>query len=285
MIRPLFTAVALVALASSSSLAQVWPDDPWTDLRVVSVTSTYQNGRTAILNGDTLYSFGTRNASLGGNPDGFLQIFDRRERGWVPRPRMLNPGSLVSSNFGFAADVRGDLVAVGAPDNRPSAVPGESVPFLGPMGYVRIMRVAPDGLSWSPEALLFNPDSPPSELPFYGSSVQFLADDLLAVGAPREDVDGVNAAGAVHLFRPEDGEWVHHQRITPRFDDIRVFGWRLKYASGDLIVASGRAPNVRPLVSILREGMDGQWEHVQRIEWPDGDSAPRLDAHADLLAL
>jgi hypothetical protein len=278
--------LVLATLASIASAQGVWPDDPWTDLRVVSVTSSFQNGRTVILDGDVLYSFGARFRAPGDNDsDGFLQIYDRATLGWARRPRMVNPGQFASRNFGLAADERNGLVAVGAPNDQLSKVEGEQFPAPTYYGYVRLMRLAPDGMSWSPEQLLVNLDVPGPEQPFFGGAVRFLADDLLAVGSPREDINGVNAAGAVHIYRFDGAEWVHHQRLTVDPAEGPVFGWRMGFASGDLLVAAAGGSSFNTAVYVFRENAQGEWAQAQRIPWTDADTGVNFDTDDDLMVL
>lgn len=285
MFRSTLAALTLAALSSATLAQGVWPDDPWTDLRAVSVTSSFANGRTVILDADVLYSFGLRNRTPGDDDtaDGFLQIYDRTTRGWLRRPRMVNPGIQASRNFGLAADIRGDLVAVGSPDDRPSSVPGEKSPLS--YGYVRLMRLAPDGQSWSPEQLLVNADVPGPDQPFFGGAVRFLADDLLAVGSPREAIDGVVFAGAVHLYRFNGAEWAHAQRLTVDPDQGRVFGRKIQYSAGDLIITASGGKDFNTAVYIFRENEQGDWVQVQRIPWPDGGLNGQIDAFDDTLVL
>lgn len=280
--RPLVFA-AILAVASPSYAQGVWPEDPWTDLRVVSVTSSQQNGRNVILDDDVLHSFGTRNRTPGGdNADGFLQIYDRATRGWVARPRMLNPGFVTSPNFGLAADIRNDLIAVGAPDDQLSPVPGENFPAPFRYGYVRLMRIAPDGQSWSPEQLIANTES---GRPFFGFAVRFLSDDLLAIGSPREDINNGDASGAVHLYRFDGVEWARTQTLTVDPSEGRVFGWRIEFASGDLLIAAAGDAGFNAAVYVFRENDDGQWSQAQRIAWTDADPAARFDADNDVMIL
>ena len=283
MFRTTLAALTLAALSSATLAQGVWPDDPWTDLRVVSVTSSYDNGRTVILDGDVLYSFGARNRTPGDDDtDGFLQIFDRTTGGWVARPRMFNPGGHASRHFGLAADLRNGVIAVGSPDDQISEVEGKYFPPPFHYGYVRLMRLAPDGQSWAPGPIIVN--TQPGR-PFFGGAVKFLADDLLAVGSPREDINGVDAAGAVHIYRFDGAEWVHHQRLTVDPNEGPVFGWQMEFTSGDLLISSSGGSDFNTAVYVFRENAQGEWTQTQRIPWTDADPAARFDAYNDVMVL
>lgn len=278
------------AILTTSGAHAGWPDEPWTDVRVVTATSSWSNGRGVMLDADRVYFIGRFNRVAGrpSTQDGFLQVYHRTPRGWLRGERLVNPGIFGAPTFGDAYDRRDNLIAIGAPGSQLSLLPDEVFPHPRPVGFVRLMLLAPDAESWEPEQLLANVDIPGPTDTGFGAAVAFLSDSLLAIGAPTQAINATPDAGAVHLFALDDNDaWTPIAVLTS--DDpfpSERFGHRLAASSGELLVYSPGAPGRDPSVTVFAQDGQGAWTQRQSLAtFTTRDSFARMHASENRFAL
>jgi len=120
--------------------------------------------------------------------------------------------------FGNCIDAHSEFVAIGAPL--------QDQPLLD-SGAVHIYRWSGDVLE--PMEVLVS--GSPQTSGWFGSSVQFLDDDLLAVGAP-----GEGSSGLVEFFQLDGGRWIFKARhFSPRSTYSR-FGFAISSIGRDLFI-------------------------------------------------
>lgn len=189
-----------------------------------------RNVGTALALGGDLLAVGVSPPILDPGAVQAVYVYRRAGTGWRQEARL--------SHDGFALALRGDLLAVGAPRD-PSPV---SPPLPGSGGSVSVDQRRHDGLGWSGLAVLAG-DQEGEE---FGSSLAFLDDDTLAIGAPAY-VSPVGQAGAVAIYqRGESGEggWT---RVALLFGDQagERFGAAVAGRDGFLAVGAPGAGQVK----------------------------------------
>lgn len=143
-------------------------------------------------------------------------------------------------NFGFSVAIDREALAVGAPGHGAMESTEPQVAQTNNIG--RVYLFTREGTVWRRQDV-FEPDCEPncqeSEIQF-GRAVA-LSGDVLAAGAPEEDVEGQKAAGKVYLFqRADGGTWSELGDPLTAADDENVrdgakFGFSLGL-DGDLLV-------------------------------------------------
>ena len=169
----------------------------------------------------------------------------------------LQPADLPEgAGYGTSLDIEDDLLAVGAPGEAISLIPGTGVPNLQP-GFVYLF--GGDSGTWTPLVRLESPEAVPASM---GTSVAISHREVFA-GAPL----GGQLSGAVYHFiwtyEGPGGRWTHAHTIQPVTPEAASgFGMAVA-ASGDDVVAG------TPLVGggigggfAFRRDDSGQWREV-----------------------
>ncbi|HEX3135144.1 MAG TPA: S8 family serine peptidase, partial [Planctomycetota bacterium] len=129
---------------------------------------------------------------------GSLKIFERTAGTWTQAFR-LNGGSEFQ-RLGWSVQVHGERVVAGAPRS-----------LLGVQDAGAAIMVERQGGIWSGMSVITASERQSGDA--FGMSVD-LDEQTLAVGAPGDDSLAADA-GAVHLFREEDGSWGEYHRLDP----------------------------------------------------------------------
>lgn len=117
---------------------------------------------------------------------------------WVFRQK-LQPVSLKATfAFGATIAIRGDTLAIGAPNSDAGVLDG---------GAVYLYQAGVDG--WEESQVVTAPDIEAKDS--FGGGIALSRNWLLA-SSPLDDDLGMEA-GAVHVFRRESGRWMHHQKL------------------------------------------------------------------------
>ena len=133
---------------------------------------------------------------------------------------------------------------------------------------------APAKLSFPAPEMLSNGDG-------FGTSVS-MAFDLLAVGAPGDDVEG-DDVGAVHLFEPDGDDWatVRALRPTDPFEDEEEYGAAVALADDVLVVGApafrATGGDLAGLVFLYRDSGD-DWDEEIVFEPPTPHPGARFGA-------
>jgi len=128
--------------------------------------------------------------------------------------------------FGNCIGVHSEFVAIGSPlQDQP----------LVDCGAVHIYRWSNDVLE--PMELLIS--GSPEKNGWFGSTVQFLDDDLLLVGAP-----GAGDSGLVEIFQLDEGRWKFKNRYLPPRSTFSRFGFAIASIGSDLFIGEkSRGPS------------------------------------------
>lgn len=134
---------------------------------------------------------------------------------------LANPSTQFGGAFGWAVEISGNLLVVTAPS--------EDVNGIHSAGRVYVFNAETGALL---ETIV---SSGPQDLGDFGRSVD-LADGLLAVGAPFETVDGLQA-GRVHVFDVETGSEIMIL-VSPNPEVNGIFGAKVDVSNGRIIVGA-----------------------------------------------
>jgi hypothetical protein len=175
---------------------------------------------------------------------GSAEVFVRRNGMWKFLQR-LQPSTLdENANFGFAAAVRGNRIAIGAPRTHPLFSTAETPP-----GEVYVFEVEGDVVK---QAALLRAANPRPRDSFGGAVA--LSDTILAVGALGDSsgargIGGdssrtdVRESGAVYLFAPTPEGWVSSAYVKPHNpDEGAAFGWAIAM-EGDTLAVTAKLEN------------------------------------------
>lgn len=128
--------------------------------------------------------------------------------------------------FGNDISAHAEFVAIGAPL--------QDQPLLD-CGAVHIYRWS-DGVLEPMEMLI---SGSPEANGWFGSTVQFLDDDLLLVGAP-----GAGGSGLVEIFQLDEGRWKFKNRYFPPHSTFSRFGFAIASIGSDLFIGEkSRGPS------------------------------------------
>ena len=232
--------------APTSGVAFVYQRQPvgtnnwaeWRQLQPATLQTNDRFGRSVAISED-LIAVGAINNGTGTVRTGAVYLFGRHEGGsnnWGEVARIAPTGITSAIQFGFAVDLDGDLLAVGAPLASLSGAPqAQGAVFLfgrnegGSNNWGEVARRVPS------DAGITNSD--------FGWSVA-LSGDRLVVGAPRLNVslaDTNREGGAFSLLRDEGGsnQWGVAQRLVPGVNAQTLeFGWSASMQSNLLAVGS-----------------------------------------------
>ena len=182
-----------------------------------------------------------------------VRVYVRAPDGTWSAAGSLEAGELrANARYGAAMAVRGGLAAVGAPGQ-------------GGSGTVYVFARGADG-AWSREAVLDSPALGGGA--GLGSSVLFIGDDELAVGAPSAD----GSVGRVVLFaRGAGGGWAEAATLLPGDPGPgQRFGTALAAAGDELIVGAPGAEDGRGRVdAFTRANANGEWRAAHAFS-PEG---------------
>ncbi|WP_198683609.1 FG-GAP repeat protein [Peristeroidobacter agariperforans] len=210
---------------------------------------------------------------------GAVYVYRRVSTGWQLEAKLEPPAARGYDFFGsdVALSNSGNVLVVGAQYegyDAPSQDAGPGSAFV----YKRRSGV------WTQESLLRASRAQDSSS--FGKTVEVSsAGDVIAVGAPYEDVDSEGAAqraaGAVYVFKKQAGAWAEQQAVTapaPQSDDW--FGWGLRLSEDGRTLAvlaaeqnadtedweNGGWPNRANTVYLFQRGNEGAWNVSAQFE-------------------
>ncbi|QDU69690.1 FG-GAP repeat protein [Engelhardtia mirabilis] len=144
-------------------------------------------GSSVALEGDTAV-VGTPRRNLPGAPDaGTVLVYRRDGAAWSQEAALTASDAEAGDSFGHRVALHGDLLAVGA------AQDDHAGGFDAGSAYL----LRREGSAWTELTKFTASDASDSEN--YGSIVA-VADDLVLVGAPHDDIDGLVHAGSVYAY-------------------------------------------------------------------------------------
>jgi len=133
---------------------------------------------------------------------------------------LLSPNTQSGGAFGWSVEVSGDIIAVSAPDDTVNGIQGAGRVYIFDAMTGSLLDTL---VSSSPQGGTF------------GRAVD-LADGLLAVGAPFESVNGVQA-GRVHIFDVRTGSEIT-TLVSPNPEANGIFGAKIEMSGNHIIVGA-----------------------------------------------
>lgn len=213
-----------------------------------------------------------------GSADGSVHAFGDSRRGWrrVQRFQWTDPKS--PDRFGAALAVGGARLAVARDRSDEAGIDA---------GGVAIFRKV--GAHWRHEADLVAPDGEAADE--FGTCLA-VAGDSVAIGAPRDDRDGIHDAGSVSVFTVRDGVWSRDALIAAPTPAASGWFGNAVALSGPLLAIGAYGDDARGMNAgaafVWRRGAEG-WKAEVRLEAEDGAAGDwfgfALDLHDDLLAV
>ncbi|HXU46461.1 MAG TPA: hypothetical protein VN783_13115 [Thermoanaerobaculia bacterium] len=190
-----------------------------------------QLGFALALAGSTLVAGAPLGDAPGAADSGAVYVFSRPGSSWTaasPQVELTGPNAHRGDQFGQAAALSGDRIAVGAPSRTGAGSLSGAV-------YVFVRN----GGSWALEAEIADPDA----LPLDGFGFALALDgDTLAVGAPFADAPGRGNSGAVHVFTRQGSSWIRRARIAdPEGRSGDELGNAVALSGGTLVAGARRA--------------------------------------------
>jgi hypothetical protein len=194
----------------------------------------------------------------GGADVGAVYVFRSNGRSWPLEVELTPSDVTTNSEFGSAVGLAQDVIVVGAPGDGTAGLVS---------GAVYVYRR--EGFLWHEWAKLLPPEPAGGER--FGASVA-IHGDRIVVGAHQDNEHGFGA-GAAHIFRVDDDQWVHERRIVPTdAGSGKNFGWSVALSDGRALIGS-RFDNPRGPASgsaYLFQRTEEGWHQEAKIVPDDG---------------
>ncbi len=158
-----------------------------------------------------------------GMDSGSAYVFEFDGRRWLQASKLLAVDGKAEDHFGFAVDVSGNTILVGAKFDDDK---GENA------GAAYVFRFQQTKLLASDGAVRDN----------FGVSVA-LDGDVALIGASRDDDNGMNS-GSAYVFRFGDGKWRQEQKLLPSDGEYEEYFGRAVALFGDLAVVGADGDDV-----------------------------------------
>ncbi len=190
-------------------------------------------GRAVAIDGNTMVVGAYRDSIGTNNWDGSAYVFTTSDGGltWVEQQKLTVAGSADSDFFGYAADISGDTIVVGAYNHDESAGNEQGAAYV----FTR------SGSTWTQQQKLLASDAAPNDQ--FGIDVA-VDGAKIVVGAWRENALGTES-GSAYVFTTADGgaTWTEQQKLTASDGaDDNFFGHGVDI-DGDSIVAGAYSWN------------------------------------------
>jgi len=189
---------------------------------------------------------------------GSVYVFRESARVLSQEQKIGADDGVAGDGFGSSLDVHGDVLVVGSSGHDAAGLDA---------GTAYVYRY--NGSSWSQETKLQAPDAAPGDL--FGISVG-LYDNLIAVGASREDSSGTDS-GSVYTFRHDGATWVFEQKLVAEDGFDYDFLGRAVDVADSLIIAGAWGENLPGLLNVGSAYIwryDGlEWSQEARLEADD----------------
>ncbi len=193
---------------------------------------------------------------------------------WVQEQKLTASDAAVADQFGYAVSIWGDVAVVGARlDDDPSQGSGSAYVFV----YEQESGI------WVQHQKLI-----PSDPGTFGTAVS-LEDDLVLIGAPADQDNGLNA-GAAYVFRfdPKTQMWVQEQKLLAS-DAVQsdLFGLSVSLSCDAALIGAifSDAPGVFNAGAAYVFGYDAktsQWTEQRKLTASDGGSGDQFGSSVSL---
>ena len=209
-------------------------------------------GTSLALSGDRLVigAEGESSSSVTSPPDddsvplaGAVYVFERSGTTWTQQAFIKADNIGREDLFGFSVAMSGDTIVVGARDEESSATGGGDDNSTSDSGAAYVF--VKDGITWTQQAFLKASNA--DENDEFGTSVAIYG-NILVVGAPREDSDGIDptnndssSSGAAYVFVRDGTTW--SQQAILKADNVDGgdrFGHSVAISQGVVFVGANR---------------------------------------------
>lgn len=200
--------------ASPTATATPTPAEPSPKLAAADGDAGDEFGTAVALTkqGDTALVGAPHDEDPNGEDGGAAYVFERANGEWTQQAKLVPEDGDDGDQFGAAVALNETTALIGASrDEDPNGqTAGAAYVFAHANG------------SWSQQAKLTAVDGDSGDV--FGSSVA-LAGDTALIGAPFDEVDGADAAGAAYVFIQSNRNWGQQTKLTPDDGDQGdVFG-------------------------------------------------------------
>ena len=202
-------------------------DGTWTEVEKLTASNGIERSRFGVdvaISGDRIVVGANVRDVNGKAAVGSAYIFERAEAGWN-EVQILTGSENAGSSFGYAVDISGDDIIIGAlgDDNSGGSRAGSAYVFER------------TGTSWTQTAQLTA--SVTQEPHYFGSDVA-IDGDYVIVGAP-QDRDATSGSGYATVFKRTDGLWGIETNLMPDAPETRgSFGHSVAISGADVLVGA-----------------------------------------------
>ena len=230
-------------------------------------------GRALALSANQILVGAPDDANINGNVAGASYVFVQNGSGWEEQAILLASSWRVEPHFGTSVAVLGSLAVVGAE---------------GKQGTGAAIIYQRSGTTWTQVAELVNPNGQPGDR--FGRAVA-LVGNYVVVGAPGEDNEVGENAGAVYVYLQGTDQWSLQARLVlPQGSDNDAFGSAIAMTDQWLVVGAPLQANENGeeagIVGLFRR--DGAGWVFDRSLIPvegkaDGQFGSSVDVHAETI--
>jgi len=201
-----------------------------------------------------------------GEDSGAAYVFERQGESWQEHIKLTASDGAAGDGFGWALDVAGDTLVIGAP----------KADVHGPdSGAVYVFEDI-DG-QWQQTAKLTAQDAAPGDL--FGISVA-ISNDTILVGADLHDTSEADA-GAAYVFIRQGAHWIQQAKLLS--DDGQstdIFGVRVAL-DGDVALISARRDDLEGVgvdagSAYVFERTGSNWKQTTKLTAPDAKADDRF---------
>ena len=227
-------------------------------------------GISVALDGDTLI-VGANLEDAAGADSGSAYVFTRSGTTWTEEAKLVAPDGAQQDRFGYAVDLSGDTVVVGALDDDDNG-PGSGAAYV----FTRL------GTAWSFEQKLLALDGQASD--HLGEAVA-VDGDTVVVGAKGDDDSGTNA-GSGYVFSRDGTTWTQEAKLlAPDGAQDDEFGFAVG-VSADRVVIGAHLDDDSGAdsgsVHVYRRAAGPVWGHETKLLASDGGAGDHFGSSLDL---
>jgi hypothetical protein len=246
-------------------------DGTWTQHSIVTPSDGGVGGfgTAVVLQGDTLL-VGANIAAGAVDESGAAYVFRLVGDRWLEEGKLVAPDGQSGDQFGMEVALDGDLAVVGAYGHD----------ALGSNAGAAYVYARVDS-AWGYVQKLVAPDGEAGD--WFGVAVA-AGGGVIAVGASRDDVEGLPQRGSVNIFEQAPDGWTHAESLVAPDLSARSFGIALQLRSGTLVAGVLPPSGVKPLAYVCERKREG-WSSLRLISsafgFPDGLSGASIALSPD----
>ena len=204
---------------------------------------------------------------------GSVYVFQNTNGTWTEIQKLTASDKERFDNFGFSVSISSDgsTIAVGAYEEDPDGISGA--------GSVYVFQNT-NG-TWAEVQKLTASDKEASDQ--FGSRVSISEDgSTLAVGAFKEDPNGISGAGSVYVFQNTNGTWTEVQKLTASDKEaVDEFGSSVSISEDGSTLAVGASEEGPNGISYagsvyVFQNTNGTWTEIQKLTASDKETSDKF---------